>query len=622
MPEIHDVGKLLDKESLKNILSINLIGHCLKVKENGEEKKLDFERIGFPKPLSGNWIAIHKHMRSKFTDEDGDIGFLSIADKVAASHRALGKADQEELKKPKTESPIKINKLWRSWTEDAQFISSKEDFRKLFDFIERCDSSTVFLNSKYKEYLIKYPEDKSRPLNITSLYSHSLITGKVFRFLRKTFMNKSFTGPKDALNGWKVKLIKCHVGIPQFLTKTKDLSIFRLLEEKLQEIESCDNVLFRAGTEFLMILSVDEELEKNQIIDSFTSTGLIVTTDEVITNLGNAYPTPLAIKKRNMGENKSSKLIFCSQNYYPNLQGSFKQPICEICQLEPAKFLNELNQEEKQLVYDEKSGLVENLGNRCLSIRNQYKPLLKLADWTNDEDIKVAWVKISLNLERLNKTLFDLYKKYIKECNVDSIIKESEVRFSTLKEFSLDYQSFIEEIGEDFKNVFEQQNFELILPDMFCLRLRSGNEIYKIIDIFCQKITDKKWFDKLPSSSSPVMIGVSCSKVKYPFNNHWQFLSAIEEMETINIQLPFRASTLLSIEKYNLLKEKLNLKTNRRGASLLHKLAMIQEKTENELLVKIEIIERRRDLGEIYDSFVRGEFTANELLSYYKIFGG
>lgn len=621
IPEIHDIGKMLDNDLLNKELGIRLVGHCLKVKDAGEEKNLDFENIGFPKPSSINWTVIHEHMRGKPTEKDGDIGFLSIADKVAASHRPLTKTEQEEVKKKLRDEPS-VNKLWRSSTKPTEFIGSKAELKKLFEFVEACKSSQDFLDSEYRTYLLCCPEDKKQLLNISSLYSHVAVTGKVFRFLRKQFKGRSFTGPKDALKSWKVKLIKCKVKIPQFLVKTKDLAVFHLLEEKLCDLENDDSVLFRAGAEFLMIVSDNETLEKNQIIGSLTDIGLIMETDEITTTLNEAYPSPLAIKDRLSKEKEKHKLDFRHQAYYSDLPKKFPFPICEICQLEPARNFDELKLEEKNLVQDEKSGLVENLGDRCLNIRRKAGGLAKLAEWTEDEDIKVAWIKISLNFERLQKTLADLYWVRVRECGVDSVLTVPEVRFSTLKEFFLDYQSFIDAMREALVEEYGTQNFEAVLPDMFCIRLRSSNEIDPIIEKFSQKIADPEWFDKLPSREPPIMIGISCSKVKYPFNFHWEFLSGIDELEAINIQLPFKASISLSIGRYSFLKQNLDLKTNRRGASLLHRLAMIEERTGNNLLIKTELIDKRYDLGEIYKLFVTEKLTADELLSYYKIFGG
>ena len=51
-------------------------------------------------------------------------------------------------------------------------------------------------------------------------------------------------------------------------------------------------------------------------------------------------------------------------------------------------------------------------------------------------------------------------------------------------------------------------------------------------------------------------------------------------------------------------------------------LAKIEERTGSQLLIEMEVIRRRKDLGkEIFWAFTQQQINALEILSYYKIFG-
>ena len=110
-----------------------------------------------------------------------------------------------------------ILKLWNKNYYNSQKSRGKywaafktiDDLKILFDEIENCRSREEFLN-KYRDYLLLTPEDKSVPRNITSLYTHVELVGKIYRVLEKNA--RLITEPNGAIaieyNGEKVKTIK------------------------------------------------------------------------------------------------------------------------------------------------------------------------------------------------------------------------------------------------------------------------------------------------------------------------------------------------------------------------------------------------------------------------------
>ena len=186
----------------------------------------DFEKYNKKKPESDSWYTQYHH-KKKAEDNDwgtvDDINVLSdipkelrfslflliIADHLAtpSSRSTLEKAgftpEDKDIKiQKKILSDLGISrldnargliKLWNKKfyqneeEEENQWAAYKDesDLKIMFDEIQKIDSGEDFLN-KYKSYLFLTPEDKSFPRNITSLFTHLDLTGKIFRILQKS----------------------------------------------------------------------------------------------------------------------------------------------------------------------------------------------------------------------------------------------------------------------------------------------------------------------------------------------------------------------------------------------------------------------------------------------------
>lgn len=114
----------------------------------------------------------------------------------------------------------------------------------------------------------------------------------------------------------------------------------------------------------------------------------------------------------------------------------------------------------------------------------------------------------------------------------------------------------------------------------------------------------------------PIKLSVTTSSVKYPFMEHWQILS--NPREAINVYAIPHTKLEISIDKYIYLRDAGI--DDKRVSSALHKLAELEERTKNQFLVKVTILEMKNDLKILARYLITtGELSIKETLAYYKI---
>lgn len=202
----------------------------------------------------------------------------------------------------------------------------------------------------------------------------------------------------------------------------------------------------------------------------------------------------------------------------------------------------------------------------------------KIVEWSeSDEGFKVAWIKISLDIEELQRILEKLYEAYLKEKGFEKR-GEGEIRFSVLSEFQSDYDEFLKELmREDKKEVkgefadeFGSVNCQWILPDLFCIKIDKTGENKKILEIYYSLFT--KYFPKFKEEESPIKLAISCSNVKFAFFWHWKFLE--NPQADVNVNLVGKGEMHLNMKQ---LDEILDLDLKRLGTASLHKLSKVAE---------------------------------------------
>jgi len=540
VPEIHDIGKLVDEKFREYNTKEEHYEHCF------DEEKIKELNIEIPKGL--NWQVIQEHHKDK---KDGFFLLLRIADQTASSASRLLHPEGElkeklnkYLKEHKENYTLGFRRLWKHSNNKKRdsikesFISSEEEVKNLIKFIKECQNGSEVLK-KYEEKLRRHPETVY-PLNDTvSLYTHSRLVGKIYRLFEKLIESISSDNPE-------VKLIRCKIEPSQYLCRTKDLAVFKILQEEINNItDKYDEVLFNTLDE-LILLTPQQEINSHIFNDLIEKYGALIEVEEAKTKIKDILPTPnLIIRNQHEDQlkgkndkqiNKWIKRNFPGHCLYPFLLepriDPRLSPLCEICQLEPAKPIEKLTEKEEKFTIDKETGLRERLGQRCLNIRTKFEKeelLHKLKTWTEEKDINVVWVKVSLDIERLISTLKFLYRNYIDEIlsekNLSKEIKDKiEIRFSLIQEFLEDYNKFLAKIGETFYASCKEENVENIRDDLWVIRIKNLSQIIGLLEIYQGCFME--YFPQLKDNNEcAVRINLSSSNAKYPFFKHWQILS-------------------------------------------------------------------------------------------------
>ena len=614
IPEMHDIGKLVDKsimgERNHNFTDIDE-SYKDKIRENA------------------NWDAIKYHhvknvrkLPKKHCD-DSDLFLLKLSDRMASAvSRMLQKEEKKEFNKAKEDKERKkpsVCKLWNTKERVAELISDDEEFLELIDFVNNYSSSecTQYFE-KYGKRLEECPEDNFPGLNVTSLSTHSKIVGRFYRFFKKYINdikdNKTTLGQKldvnKAENTFVIKLVRGKIRFHLAPVRTGDLNIFNVEERIIKSLRQRDEILFCTSDEFLMILpsnknigSVFGEIEESVYLD----------VEEAEAVLYEVYPTPVAMKKRcERNPNNFSnaeKFGYTGKAVYSEL-ATHVQDICELCQMYEAtkkfprdyvyerlceKCKNVMKNEEYPFSLDKlcddcknenekwlEETISENVCVNCFNLRKEEPRAPKIVEWSeSDEDFKVAWVKISLDIEKLQRTLEELYEIYTSEKGFKKG-REGEIRFSVLSEFQSDYDEFLKglmrrakeddknEVNGKFADEFKSVNCQWILSDFFCIRMERLNDIKRILETYRNLFN--KYFPKFKEADSPIKLSISCSNIKFAFFWHWKFLESPQN--DINVNLVGKGEMHLNLRQLDKI---LKLDMKQLGTGPLHKLSEVSE---------------------------------------------
>lgn len=664
VPEIHDIGKLIDKKSTG-------INHTF-YSYPGDLKHLPVKN-GFL------WQTIEQHHCSfKYKDEDfprsKETFILCIADYLAS---VVSRHDKTK------NSGFNVFKLWKSSNGFKNLsesvgvqTGSKKWVEKIVNFVNGQPNANNFLQ-EFEYYLKNRCEDTKT--NITSLYTHSLLTGKFYRLLlplKDDIKEIDWTIKEQVCNElnsqkeeWTLNIIKVRVNFYQKIYRAKDMNIFKLINEFIGTIKSKfdDSFIFSTTNEVVLavlnkdhfiselqdilknyplwlevesmkfILQERKELSK-EIKEIVKEDPRVIYPDPkiVLNYIGlleralkskiekklkndlndSIPPSKREIIKENIVKSISNsplqqeinylKESYYEANLYPHdLQSKISTPICDICQMYPAEKYELLTKEEVNLVTDSKTGIVEHLCEKCISIRKKGESLEKLSKW---EDTSVMWVKITLNFNMLTKILEELYSDYLKNYGY-----ELNVRPSLVTEFQWDFDEFLNCFHRKISDEFKENKLQVISDDLYCIKIEELRAIIRILKVYNDLIT--KFFPKFrETTESPIKLVISESYVKFPFFEHWKYLS--HPKNDIDIKLVTKGEMKISLDKLDDL-----LKLNLGNKTALHKLAKMAEFSKQLAYMEIVSKEGIRDHPDLWKALSNKHFEISDILTYIKIGG-
>ncbi len=564
VPELHDVLKLTtlyhdvsqwseqDHETFKNYLPIT----------------------------TKTWAGITQHhLNFGIYPVEMDTFYLCVADSLASHVARIGEGGSLEYR---------LNKLWKGPEEDVRLEEAKDTIR-LFKFLQSEPSWDEFLQ-KYESLLKSRPESFHQGVNITSLYTHCKLTGQFYRILKNS---STFSLSPTDVEGktqdevkalyrskyyerWQLVVSRCKFHFFQKPFRVRDLNIFSALQELMEEISTSypDNVLLGTSNELLIILP--DEAQLSNIAAMSHQKGFWV---EVIQARGR-----LSELKPILSKEKGTV-----RNLY-DLPSEISPPICEICQsakatkywpedyvLSPLELCiacrqllseNPLTSVVDLICEADKVKLEdvlieparEELCERCFALRAEGTKLLKLDSWSKERLNRVAWVKLNLNFDQLEKALTSL--------------SGSEVSFSVVAEFQEDYSRSLREFSNRIHKIFGGGNVECIMTDFFCVKVGTFRGAFNVLQAYYELMKD--FFPTfLNLQDSPLKLSMLCAGVKFPFFEVWRILE--EAQEDIFISLQGVRTMRAPIGALELLVEAASLRYRK---SALHKLTKIEETSE------------------------------------------
>ncbi len=307
VPEMHDLGKLVDNDVVEALLGAKVDNHYLRAVDKSD---LDFNKIGVTQPRTPTWIGIQHHNDREYKSFrlsplqgtlKAEMVLNALADVLAASS---SRATPEETKgEDKYQASYKaVYRLWNPRTEKADEhwspIRGINDLREMIEFVNQNPNAETFF-AKYEHYLERIPEDKTPPRVVTSLMTHLRLVGKYYAVLARhsqplfdngepialVYDNHRGTNLSEMLDQWQYQLVKCKLSFPQTPVRVRDLNVLAFLEEHTKRLLSSkdgDYVLFHTTDTFYFFLPIDGTARIEQILKPHLDDGFFIETEETI----------------------------------------------------------------------------------------------------------------------------------------------------------------------------------------------------------------------------------------------------------------------------------------------------------------------------------------------------
>jgi hypothetical protein len=652
--ELHDIGKLVDVQVIKEA--------GIKFKGSQTFQNFDFSQLNIAKPSSPSWFSQYSNEKISLTSTKipqhylTDVLLTKLADEISStiSRTRRGSKDFEQRKEKGEFTANGLHVLWNpSFYEDEEksgyhwaAFRTPEELKRMFKFIDECTNPTEFFE-KFKENLSLTAEDKAVPFNVIDLFTHLELTGKIYRVLRnhsksviennKVFLEytrKRISTKQEASGGrldepmqrgkWIFRLLFCHVNFPQTLSRLQDLNIFKLRTEQIKAFSENDKtrdyVLFFTDDYMCLFIPKTDELSICELLQPFTDKGLIIDYTEMeaeLSLLTSSYEKAYSEFHALPQTNRYLKIFEKQLN--AQLQPEIGPNICDSCQI----------REGKERI---KEQVRECLCDTCYEIRDMGKPAGEYAKWEG----KAAWLKITLDQDRLRKMLLELFEEYVDNSplmnNVISAdkteLKNSFRPLAVQMDFVKDYKTLLNDFKEKIYTIkdetenpnptFTRETFLYPIDgynEFGIFKATTGKSLLAVINTFTDCI--EQIFPKcLTSNNFPIRLAISIAPVKYPYQEHWHFLS--EPKGTIDIQSPSERLTL-NTQQYRGLNEKIG-KANVALSHFLHRLIGIKTTTKSGKMVMLEVYERnnRNKFSALLELLEDG-LTPEQILAFYNL---
>jgi len=232
------------------------------------------------------------------------------------------------------------------------------------------------------------------------------------------------------------------------------------------------------------------------------------------------------------------------------------------------------------------------------------------------------WIKISLDIGNLSKTLKTNHEKYINSLNsvlkdnpelAEEVKKQYKLRYTWISEFLYEYDAFLEEFYERLKKSLETIK---INRDFFVAKKLENGKIKGVIDIYLELFY--KYFPDLAvfKNDSPIRFSIVWTNVKSPLM--WVVREINEVGKPISITLKNQNRLEIDIETMQYLNNELDL-SGKNISSFLHKLTEMYEQSGLSLLPLTELFNERWKYENLYKTISERNLPIIDILNWYKI---
>ncbi|MEG8946756.1 hypothetical protein [Rosettibacter firmus] len=648
--ELHDIGKLVDRDSLKRS-GIKIRGHTF--------HDFDFSQIGISQPSSPSWYAqLTDEVRSLSStkvpkDNLPDVLLTRIADELASAiSRTWGGSEDFQNRKKRGEFTVEgIYVVWNPNYYQREKVKAKKwaafdtpsSLKNMFEFIENCGNSNEIFE-RFGNNLKLTPEDKSVPFNIVSLYTHLELTGKIYRILKRhsrivekngnlylEYLGDQIQTIIEATGGkideprqrgkWIYRLVFFYISFPQSLSRLQDLNIFKKRSDLIKAFSEDENkkdyVLFFTDDFMCLLMPKEDVVQIQELLKPFLEAGFTIAYREMEAEL-NLLTSSMERAYEKFPRGSSNRYLkLYEKSVTPDSPTQIQPPLCDSCQM----------RQGKERVKD---NIHEYLCDTCYDIREMGEPAYEYANW-EEEGLRAAWMKITLNQEHLLNAIQKLYEDYVDThpalqsiSSKDKMaLKESfrplAVQMDFIKDYKLLLSAFNEQIyrikDTEGKPLFTKESFLTPIDDYYefgIFKVYSGKEILAVIDLFYSLM--ESYFPNC-LQDSPIKLSLSIAQVKYPYQEHWRFLSKPEN--SINLRSPGSAKLSLDLVRYKLLRETIGGEDSKLS-HFLHRLADIERETRSHITVELELLNNRKKFPAIWELTQKG-ISVQQILNFYKL---
>lgn len=575
--------------------------------------------------VSRYWSSAHKSSCNPFP-LDKEMLCIHLADVKAATI-------SRKLRTSKYHSH-KTFRIWKDSIKEKEILEQEKNalaqYPKVIEEIKESTNLEELYKKFEQDFLIRSEDAGHCPF--ASLHTHNVLTALWYIFFLE---NCSYLGIPDKMEvpkeyrkvvysfaKKKVAMVRLKLTTHGKLSRLRDTKLIKDIPVILQEIGSKIKgvAIYHLPEEILIVTVIDEarnikqkaedvlRLRTNYYFES-TIAETILSNKEFL----HIYNGLFGPYQRNLYPQLPSEIFPIEDN-----EASHRAIICDMCQMSPARKVY------PREIYSNAIGIEpveEFLCEGCLKVREEADRAKKLATWEEEEDVSVAFFKITLNMGELVNLLKEMFKK---EFNLEGVFDE-DLGFSIIKEFLHDYDKFLKSFKEQVlshKDYNEETNHESILPNLFCIKIKKDSEIKPLLHEYVKLFKHQDFFPKFiiftekEKSILPMRLSITTSSVKYPFMEHWQILN--NPKEAINVYAIPHTKLEVNLEKYICLQD-MRLE-DKKVSTALHRLAEIEGRTNNSFLVMVSMLEMKNDLKELARHLIttRG-LTIKEALSYYKI---